>query len=129
VGLKDYFPGGTRRLLSSLKVETKQPIEVMYKKENLAKLKKLDALAPEVMKAFWAFDKLSVAEGAIPVKYKELVAVAVALTTQCPYCIDIHSNNARKAGASEAEIAEAALVAASLRAGAAVTHATHALLG
>jgi len=101
----------------------------MYKKENLAKLKKLDALAPEVMKAFWAFDKLSVAEGAIPVKYKELVAVAVALTTQCPYCIDIHSNNARKAGASEAEIAEAALVAASLRAGAAVTHATHALLG
>ena len=101
----------------------------MYKKENLAKLKKLDALAPEVMKAFWAFDKLSVAEGAIPVKYKELVAVAVALTTQCPYCIDIHANNARKAGASEAEIVEATMVAASLRAGGAVTHATHALLG
>jgi AhpD family alkylhydroperoxidase len=101
----------------------------MYDKQNLAKLKKMDALAPEVMKAFWAFDKAAVANGAIPVKYKELIAVAVALTTQCPYCIDIHSNNARKAGASEAEIAEAAMVAASLRAGAAVTHATHALLG
>jgi AhpD family alkylhydroperoxidase len=100
----------------------------MYKKENLAKLKKMDALAPEVMKAFWAFDKAAVADGAIPVKYKELIAVAVALTTQCPYCIDIHSGNARKAGASEAEIVEAAMVAASLRAGAAVTHATHALL-
>ena len=60
-------------------------------------------------------------------KYKELMAIAVALTTQCPYCIDIHSANARKAGATEAEIAEAAVVAASLRAGAAITHATHAL--
>jgi AhpD family alkylhydroperoxidase len=99
----------------------------MYNKENLARLKKMDSVAPEVMKAFWAFDKASVAEGAIPVKYKELIAVAVALTTQCPYCIDIHNGNARKAGATDVELAEAAMVAASLRAGAAVTHATHAL--
>jgi AhpD family alkylhydroperoxidase len=73
-------------------------IDYMYSKENLAKLKKMDSLAPEVMKAFFAFDKAAVAAGAIPVKYKELIAVAVALTTQCPYCIDIHNNNARKAG-------------------------------
>jgi AhpD family alkylhydroperoxidase len=99
----------------------------MYKKENLTKLKKMDGLAPEVMKAFWAFDKAAVADGAIPVKYKELIAVAVALTTQCPYCIDIHSGNARKAGATDAEMVEAAMIAAALRAGAAVTHATHAL--
>src|SRR5262245_5261255 len=99
----------------------------MYNKENLTKIKKMNELAPELMKAFWAFDKLSVAEGAIPVKYKELMAVAVALTTQCPYCIDIHTGNARKAGATETELVEAAMVAASLRAGAAVTHATHAL--
>lgn len=96
----------------------------MYNKQNLAKLKTMD-LAPEVMTTFWAFDKAAVAEGAIPVKYKELIAVAVALTTQCPYCIDIHSTNARKAGATDTELAEAALVAAALRAGAAVTHATH----
>jgi len=69
----------------------------------------------------------SVADGVIPVKYKELIAVGVALTTQCPYCIEIHSNNARKAGATDAELAEAGMVAAALRAGAAVTHATHAL--
>ena len=99
----------------------------MYTKENLTKLKKMDSLAPQVMKAFWAFDKAAVAEGAIPVKYKELIAVAVALTTQCPYCIDIHSGSARKASATEGEIAEAAMVAAALRAGASVTHATHAL--
>ena len=99
----------------------------MYNKENLAKLKKMDSLAPEVMKAFWAFDKAAIANGAIPVKYKELIAVAVALTTQCPYCIDIHSGNARKAGATDAEMIEAAMIAAALRAGAAVTHATNAL--
>ena len=99
----------------------------MYTKENLTKLKRMDSLAPQVMKAFWAFDKAAVAEGAILVKYKELIAVAVALTTQCPYCIDIHSGSARKAGATEGEIAEAAMVAAALRAGASVTHATHAL--
>jgi len=99
----------------------------MYNKNNLAKLKKMDSLAPEVMKAFWAFDKAAVAEGAIPVKYKQLIAVAVACTTQCPYCIDIHAGNARKAGASDAELVEAAMVAAALRAGGAMTHATHAL--
>jgi AhpD family alkylhydroperoxidase len=99
----------------------------MYTKENLAKLKTMNGLAPKVMEAFWAFDRAALAEGAIPVKYKELIAVAVALTTQCPYCIDIHSGNARKAGATDAEMAEAGMIAAALRAGAAVTHATHAL--
>ncbi len=99
----------------------------MYKKENLGKLKKMDSLAPQVMKPFWAFDKTAVADGVIPVKYKELIALAVVLTTQCPYCIDIHTGNARKAGATDTEMVEAAMVAAALRAGAAVTHATHAL--
>ena len=99
----------------------------MYNKENLTKIKKLNELAPEAMKAFWAFDKAAVAKGAIPVKYKELIAVAVAVTTQCPYCIDIHASNARKAGATEAELTEATIVAAALRAGGAITHATHVL--
>lgn len=99
----------------------------MYSQENLTRIKKLNALAPEAMQAFWAFDKLAVAEGAIPTKYKELIAVAVAMTTQCPYCIEIHTRNARRAGATDAELAEATIVAAALRAGAAVTHATHAL--
>ena len=100
----------------------------MYNKENLNTLKKLNRLAPEVMNAFWGFDKAAVAAGVLSVKQKELIAIAVALTTQCPYCIDIHTGNARTAGATEAEIAEAALVAAALRAGAAVTHATHTLV-
>lgn len=101
----------------------------MYHKQNLTKIPRMNELAPEVMKAFWAFDKLAVADGAIPVKYKELIAVAVAVTTQCPYCIEIHATHARQAGATEAELAEAAIVAAALRAGGAITHATHALAG
>ena len=87
----------------------------------------MNSLAPDVMKAFWAFDKAAVADGAIPVKYKELIAVAVALSTQCPYCIEIHTGNARRAGATDTELTETAMVAAALRAGGAVTHATHAL--
>ena len=87
----------------------------------------MNALAPKVMEAFWAFDKAAVADGAIPVKYKELIAVAVGFTTQCPYCIEIHTASARKAGATEAELTEATMVAAALRAGGAVTHGSHAL--
>jgi AhpD family alkylhydroperoxidase len=97
----------------------------MYDMKNLAKLKTIEANAPEAMKAFWAFDKAAMAAGAIPVKYKELIALAVALTTQCPYCLEIHSNKAREAGASEQEMAEVVAVAAALRAGAAITHGTH----
>lgn len=99
----------------------------MYDMKNLAKLKTLDASAPEGMKAFWAFDKAAMAEGAIPVKYKELMALAVALTTQCPYCIEIHSKKAHAAGASQQEIAEVVVIAAALRAGGAITHGTHAI--
>src|SRR5438128_8215092 len=100
----------------------------MYDVANLKKLAKFGELAPAAWEGFLAFDKATMADGAIPVKYKELIAVAVAVTTQCPYCIDIHSASARKAGATDAEMTEAAMVAAALRAGGAVTHATHALL-
>lgn len=101
----------------------------MYGMKNLTKMKDLEVLAPEAMKAFVAFDKAALSAGAISVKYKELIALGVAFTTQCPYCIEIHAGNARGAGASEQEIAEAVLVAAALRAGGAVTHGTHALKG
>src|SRR5262245_11505356 len=99
----------------------------MYEMANLKKLKKLGELAPEAFNGFVAFDEAAFKGGAIPLKYKELMAVAVALTTQCPYCIEIHAKKARKAGATEQELAEATLVAAALRAGGAVTHGTHTL--
>jgi AhpD family alkylhydroperoxidase len=99
----------------------------MYDMKNLTKLPRLGELAPEAFRAFVAFDKAAFEGGAIPLKYKELMAVAVALTTQCPYCIEIHAKKAKKAGATEQELAETTLVAAALRAGGAVTHGTHTL--
>lgn len=97
----------------------------MYDMNNLRKLKKFGELAPAAWEGFLAFDKAALADGAIPAKTKELIAVAVAVTTQCPYCIDIHNKRAKTAGCTEAEIAEAVLVAAALRAGGAITHGMH----
>jgi AhpD family alkylhydroperoxidase len=99
----------------------------MYDIKDLGpRLKTVEANAPEATKAFWAFDKAAMAPGTVPAKYKELMALAVAFTTQCPYCIKIHAGKAREAGATDQEIAEVVNVAAALRAGAAMTHGTHA---
>jgi AhpD family alkylhydroperoxidase len=99
----------------------------VYDSKNVAKIKALDENAPEAMKTFWAFDKAAMTAGVISRKNKELMAVAVALTTQCPYCIDIHAKRAREEGATEQEMAETVAVAAALRAGGAITHGTHAM--
>ena len=99
----------------------------MYDMKNIAKFKTMEELAPDAFKAFIAFDAAALKDGAIPAKYKELMAVAVALTTQCPYCIEIHTKEARKSGATEQELAETTIVAAALRAGSAMTHGTHTL--
>jgi AhpD family alkylhydroperoxidase len=97
----------------------------MFDMKNLTRLKKLDENAPETMKAFWAFDKEVFRAGTVDVLHKQLMAVAVALTTQCPYCIELHVKAARQAGATDAMLTETATVAAAMRAGAAITHATH----
>ena len=69
----------------------------MFDMAKLKNLKKLDEGSSQAMKAFWAFDKAVFQEGAVSALNKQLMAVAVALTTQCPYCIEIHTREARKA--------------------------------
>jgi len=59
-------------------------------------------------------------DGIIPIKYRELMSVAVALTTQCAYCIESHVQNAVQAGATREEIAETVFIASAIRAGGAV---------
>jgi AhpD family alkylhydroperoxidase len=91
--------------------------------EDLKKLAEFKQLAPKEFSAFVEFDKIVGREdGAVPRKYRELIAIAVACTTQCPYCLDVHTRNARNAGATREEVTETAMLAAALRAGAAVTH-------
>jgi AhpD family alkylhydroperoxidase len=97
----------------------------MFDMRNLTRLKKLDENSPDTMKAFWAFNEETFKAGAIDVLHKQLMAVAVALTTQCPYCIELHMRAARKAGANDTMLTEAAIVAANMRANATVTHASH----
>jgi len=101
----------------------------MFDMKNLSKLKVLNENAPDAMTAFWAFDKAAFTEGTVSVQHKQLMAVAVGLTTQCPYCIEIHVKAAREAGATDQMLAETATVAAAMRAGAAITHATHLFKG
>jgi len=84
-------------------------------------------LQPETLDAFRRFSQQVFAEGALPAKTKQLIAVAVAHVTQCPYCIRSHTKAARQHGASPEEIMEAIWVAAEMRAGAAYAHALLAL--
>lgn len=84
-------------------------------------------LAPKPAEAFKAFSQAVFAEGALPVKTKQLIAVAVAHTTQCPYCIKGHTLLATRSGATPEEIMEAIWVAAEMRAGGAQAHSNIAL--
>src|SRR5262245_27202501 len=96
--------------------------------DDVKNLRELKQLAPEEFKAFVTLDGMVAREGgAIPRKYRELIALAVACTTQCPYCLDFHTKGAKRAGATREEVAEAAPLAAALRAGAAATHGALAL--
>lgn len=80
--------------------------------------------APEEFQAYRTFSDTAVGrgDGAVPPKYRELIAVAVALTTQCEYCLETHTAKAKAAGASQEELAETVYVTAALRAGAAAAH-------
>lgn len=96
--------------------------------ETTAELaRKRRELAPDTLKAFQAFSKQVFADGALDGVSKQLIAVAVAHVTQCPYCIKGHTAEARKQGASEEQIMEAIWVASEMRAGGAYAHSALAL--
>lgn len=98
------------------------------RREDLNAVPDLIGLAATEGRAFVAFNHAVEREdGVIPRKYRELIALGVAFTTQCAYCIDTHTKNARANGASKREIAEAAFVAAAVRAGGALVHSLLAL--
>jgi AhpD family alkylhydroperoxidase len=94
----------------------------MYPETTKDLAQKRRELAPEIYGAFRVFGQRVFADGALPSRTKELIAVAVAHVTQCPYCIRGHTELARQKGATEKEIMEAIWVAAEMRAGAAYAH-------
>ena len=85
------------------------------------------SLAPKPAEAFKAFSQTVFAEGAPSAKTKQLIAVAVAHVTQCPYCIRDHTHAAERHEATPEEIMEAIWVAAEMRAGGAYAHSVIAL--
>ncbi|HET7358088.1 MAG TPA: carboxymuconolactone decarboxylase family protein [Nocardioidaceae bacterium] len=101
--------------------------EQMYHPTTPEQARHRKELAPGIHDAFEAFSRTVFAEGALPEKTKQLIAVAVAHVTQCPYCIDGHTKLAVRKGASEEEVMEAIWVASEMRAGGAYAHSTLAL--
>ena len=99
----------------------------IYPQASAELARKRRELAPATLDAFKAFSAQVFADGALPGMTKQLIAVAVAHVTQCPYCIRGHTEAALKHGASEQEIMEAIWVAAEMRAGGAYAHSVLAL--
>lgn len=90
---------------------------------DLLLAQKIVALAPKQARAFLAFDHaVKRTDGEIPSKIREWIALAAALTTQCGYCLDVHSRAAKSLGTTQVELAEIVLVAAAVRAGATLGH-------
>ena len=90
--------------------------ESMYPQATKALAEKRRDLAPEIEAAFRQFSQATFRDGALPGKTKQLIAVAVAHVTQCPYCIKGHTRAALRDGATPEELMEAIWVAAEMRA-------------
>ena len=101
--------------------------ESLYQKKYFNRLSEFSELAPEAFKAFLKFDALALKEANLSAKLKELIAVAVAHTTGCPYCIELHVTQAKNNKASKEEMAEAIMIATALKAGSALAHGVNAL--
>lgn len=96
--------------------------------ENTRELaEKKAALSTKNIEAWRNFSKTIFEAGALDEKTKQIIAIAVAHVTQCPYCIRAHTSQALRKGASQEEIMEAIWIAAEMRAGAAYAHGTIAM--
>src|SRR5438067_12628177 len=96
--------------------------DAMYPLITPEAARKRHELSPATEEAFQAYSQKVFAEGALSIRMKQLIAVAVAHVTQCPYCIRGHTKAAMQKGATEQELMEAIWVAAEMRAGAAYAH-------
>ena len=101
--------------------------ESMYPQATKALAQKRTELAPGIEAAFRQFSQAVFQDGALPGKTKQLIAVAVAHVTQCPYCIRGHTEAAHRQRATAEELMEAIWVAAEMRAGGAYAHSALAL--
>ena len=93
-----------------------------YPKDGPKYFQKLMELNKDLFTSFLTFNQKVFEQGKLSDKMKELVAVACALITRCPYCIEAHTKKAKQLGATDEEIAECIFVAVAMNAGASFAH-------
>lgn len=98
--------------------------EFYYEKKDLADFPNIGEYAPEPAKAFFEYYGKVLSPGKVDVKTKALIALTVATTQNCPYCIDATTNKCLSLGVTKEEMMEAIHVGALFMAGATLAHST-----
>ncbi|MGC8488071.1 MAG: carboxymuconolactone decarboxylase family protein [Clostridia bacterium] len=101
--------------------------DVLYRRSYGERFPEMRSHAPEAFDAYVAWDQAAFKDGALSRKTKELIAVAVAHVTGCPYCIEAHVGHVKRLGGTKAEVLEAVQIAGVLKAGSALAHGVNAL--
>lgn len=97
-------------------------METYYKPEDLLKFEEIGKEAPDLGEKFFDYYNAVFAEGELTEREKTLIALAVAHTVQCPYCIDAFSRACLEKGSNMGEMTEAIHVATVIRGGASLVH-------
>jgi alkylhydroperoxidase/carboxymuconolactone decarboxylase family protein len=97
-------------------------METYYKPEDLGKFGSISEFDSDLAKKFFDYYGAVFAEGALTVREKSLIALAVSHAVQCPYCIDAYSHDSLEKGCSEEQMMEAVHVACAIRGGASLVH-------
>jgi len=97
-------------------------METYYKPEDLPKFEEIGKDAPELAKKFFDYYGDVFAKGELSEREKSLIALAVAHSVQCPYCIDAYTQTCLEKGSNIAEMTEAIHVAVAIRGGASLVH-------
>ena len=93
-----------------------------YQSQHLKKFKNITDWSPELRKKFFDYYNSVFEESALSAREKSLIALAVAHTIQCPYCIDAYTQDGLERGVDKEEMMEAVHVAAAIRGGASLVH-------
>lgn len=93
-----------------------------YRGELSSRIGELAKLSPDIVRGYSTLSKAGERTGHLDAKTRELIALAVAVTTRCDGCITVHVHDALAQGATREEIAEALGVAIALNAGAALVY-------
>jgi AhpD family alkylhydroperoxidase len=98
-----------------------------YRQQILAGVGDLGKLSPDTVRGYMSLSGAGAKTGHLDAKTRELIALAVSISLRCDGCITVHSEAARKLGATKEEIAEALGVAVTVNAGAAIVYSTRTL--